>query len=174
MSFKKRSLIFLVIAMIGLAPCLMAQKGASRLEGIVKDSTGGVVPGATVTLTNIDTGVAAVAVSRRAAAGIDQAQEHELILDVGLDRTAVAAVIALLLGVCPKFGAVILSIPNPVLGGVTLAQFQAQAAGVAIPSQLLAMLPYVATIVVLALISRDATAIRLNAPASLGKPFHPD
>ena len=59
-------------------------------------------------------------------------------------------------------------------GGVTLAQFQAQAAGVAIPSQLLAMLPYVATIVVLAIISRDATAIRLNAPASLGKPFHPD
>lgn len=59
-------------------------------------------------------------------------------------------------------------------GGVTLAQFQAQAAGVAIPSQLLAMLPYVATIVVLAVISRDATTIRLNAPASLGKPFHPD
>jgi hypothetical protein len=24
------------------------------------------------------------------------------------------------------------------------------------------------------LISRDATRIRLNAPASLGKPFHPD
>jgi simple sugar transport system permease protein len=59
-------------------------------------------------------------------------------------------------------------------GGVTLAQFQAQAAGVEIPSQLLAMLPYLATIVVLAIISRDAAAIRQNAPASLGKPFHPD
>jgi len=59
-------------------------------------------------------------------------------------------------------------------GGVTLAQFQAQAMGSEIPSQLLSMLPYVATIVVLALISRDAIAIRLNAPASLGKPFHPD
>jgi simple sugar transport system permease protein len=59
-------------------------------------------------------------------------------------------------------------------GGVTLAQFQAQALGVAIPSQYLSMLPYVATIVVLALISRDAAVIRLNAPASLGKPFHPD
>jgi simple sugar transport system permease protein len=46
--------------------------------------------------------------------------------------------------------------------------------GVAVPSQFLAMLPYVATIVVLALISRDATAIRLNAPASLGRPFHVD
>ena len=42
------------------------------------------------------------------------------------------------------------------------------------PSQVLSMLPYVATIVVLALISRDAATIRLNAPASLGKPFHPD
>ena len=59
-------------------------------------------------------------------------------------------------------------------GSVTLAQFQAQASGVAIASQLLAMLPYVATIVVLAIISRDATTIRLNAPASLGKPYHPD
>jgi general nucleoside transport system permease protein len=59
-------------------------------------------------------------------------------------------------------------------GGVTLAQFQAQAQGVEIPSQYLSMLPYVATIVVLAIISRDAAVIKLNAPASLGKPFHPD
>jgi len=59
-------------------------------------------------------------------------------------------------------------------GAVTLAQFQAQALGLAVPSQLLSMLPYLATIVVLTLISRDATAIRLNAPASLGKPYHPD
>jgi simple sugar transport system permease protein len=57
-------------------------------------------------------------------------------------------------------------------GGVTLAQFQAQALGIDIASQFLSMLPYLATIVVLALISRDATAIRLNAPASLGRPFH--
>jgi simple sugar transport system permease protein len=59
-------------------------------------------------------------------------------------------------------------------GAVTLSQFQAQAWGIAVPSQLLSMLPYLATIVVLTLISRDATTIRLNAPASLGKPFHPD
>jgi general nucleoside transport system permease protein len=59
-------------------------------------------------------------------------------------------------------------------GSVTLAQFQAQAAGVAVPAQLLAMLPYVATVIVLAIISRDATMIRLNAPASLGKPYHPE
>ena len=59
-------------------------------------------------------------------------------------------------------------------GGVTLAQFQAQALGATVPSQLLSMLPYLATIIVLAIISRDATAIRMNAPASLGKPYHPD
>jgi len=59
-------------------------------------------------------------------------------------------------------------------GGVTLAQFQAQAMGVEMPSQVLSMLPYLATVVVLAVISRDATVIRLNAPASLGKAFHPD
>ncbi len=58
-------------------------------------------------------------------------------------------------------------------GGVTLATFQAQALGVSVPSQLLSMLPYLATIVVLAIISRDAITIRLNAPAALGKPFHP-
>jgi simple sugar transport system permease protein len=58
-------------------------------------------------------------------------------------------------------------------GGVTLAQFQVQAMGSAIPAQYLSMLPYLATILVLALISRDAVTIRLNAPASLGKPFHP-
>jgi simple sugar transport system permease protein len=57
-------------------------------------------------------------------------------------------------------------------GGVTLAQFQAQALGLDLPSQFLSMLPYAATIVVLAIISRDAATIRLNAPASLGKPFH--
>ena len=59
-------------------------------------------------------------------------------------------------------------------GAVTLAQFQIQAAGIDIAPQALAMLPYAATIVVLALISRDAAAIRRNSPAALGKPFHPD
>ena len=58
-------------------------------------------------------------------------------------------------------------------GGVTMAQFALQGAGVNISSQLLAMLPYIATIVVLAIISRNPTWIRINMPASLGKPFHP-
>ncbi|MBH1963911.1 MAG: ABC transporter permease [Comamonadaceae bacterium] len=58
-------------------------------------------------------------------------------------------------------------------GGVTMLQFHLQGQGVHIASQFLTMLPYVATIVVLALISRNPTWIRLNMPASLGKPFHP-
>lgn len=58
-------------------------------------------------------------------------------------------------------------------GGVTMTQFALQSAGIEISSQLLAMLPYLATIVVLALISRNPVWIRVNMPASLGKPFHP-
>jgi general nucleoside transport system permease protein len=58
-------------------------------------------------------------------------------------------------------------------GGVTMVQFHLQGMGVDVPSQLLTMLPYLATIVVLALISRNPAWIRVNMPASLGKPFYP-
>jgi len=59
-------------------------------------------------------------------------------------------------------------------GGVTIAQFFAQGAGLAVPSQFLSSLPYLATIVVLVLISRHASIIRLNAPVSLGRSYRPD
>ena len=58
-------------------------------------------------------------------------------------------------------------------GGVTMLQFHLQGIGVVVPSQVLSMLPYVATIVVLALISRNPAWIRINMPASIGKPFYP-
>jgi simple sugar transport system permease protein len=58
-------------------------------------------------------------------------------------------------------------------GGVTMLQFHLQALGVQVPSQLLTSLPYVATIVVLALISRNPQWIRVNMPSSIGKPFYP-
>ena len=58
-------------------------------------------------------------------------------------------------------------------GGVTMLQFHLQGAGVEIPSQFLSMLPYLATIAVLALISRNPKWIRINMPASIGKPFYP-
>jgi ABC-type uncharacterized transport system permease subunit len=58
-------------------------------------------------------------------------------------------------------------------GFVTMLQFHLQGEGVDVPSQVLTALPYVATIVVLALISRNAMFIKVNMPASLGKPFFP-
>jgi simple sugar transport system permease protein len=58
-------------------------------------------------------------------------------------------------------------------GGVTMLQLHLQGQGVDIPVQLLTMLPYLSTIIVLVLISRNATWIRVNMPASIGKPFHP-
>jgi simple sugar transport system permease protein len=58
-------------------------------------------------------------------------------------------------------------------GGVTMLQFHLQGQGVEVPSQFLSMLPYLATIAVLVLISRNAGFIRVNMPASIGKPFHP-
>ncbi len=58
-------------------------------------------------------------------------------------------------------------------GGFTLLQLHLQGAGVEVPSQFLSMMPYIATIVVLVLISRNSAFIRVNMPASLGKPFTP-
>ncbi len=58
-------------------------------------------------------------------------------------------------------------------GGVTMVQFHLQTAGVDIPSQFLSMLPYLATILVLALISRNPRWLRVNMPVSIGKPFFP-
>ena len=59
-------------------------------------------------------------------------------------------------------------------GGVTMLQLYLQGIGVQAPSQLMSMAPYLATIVVLALISRNPRWIRLNIPASLGQPFNPN
>jgi len=57
-------------------------------------------------------------------------------------------------------------------GGATMAQLFAQSAGIGLPSELMSASPYIATIIVLVLISRNATLMRLSVPASLGKPFH--
>ena len=58
-------------------------------------------------------------------------------------------------------------------GGVTMLQFHLQSQGVDVPPQFLTMLPYLATILVLVLISRNPAWIRVNMPGSLGKPFYP-
>ncbi len=61
-------------------------------------------------------------------------------------------------------------------GGVMVSQLFLQGSGldIEIPSQFLSALPYIATIVVLVIISRDKNTVRLNAPASLGKPYRPE
>ncbi len=61
-------------------------------------------------------------------------------------------------------------------GGVMVAQLFVQGSGldINIPSQFLSSLPYVATIVVLVIISRDQNTVRLHAPVSLGQAYRPD
>ena len=58
-------------------------------------------------------------------------------------------------------------------GFVTILQFHAQGLGIMLPVQFLAALPYLATIVVLVVISRDRRLLQNNLPASLGKSFLP-
>lgn len=58
-------------------------------------------------------------------------------------------------------------------GGVTILQLHGQGFGLSVPSQFLSMLPYLATVLVLVLISRDQIKLRENSPASLGKSFRP-
>ena len=54
---------------------------------------------------------------------------------------------------------------------VTQLQFYGQDWGVAVPSQFLAMAPYLATVVALVVISRDVSLTKANAPACIGRPF---
>jgi general nucleoside transport system permease protein len=59
-------------------------------------------------------------------------------------------------------------------GAVTILQLHAQAFGLGIPSQLMSALPYLATVIVLVLISRARGTAGAVAPASLGMVFVPD
>jgi simple sugar transport system permease protein len=59
-------------------------------------------------------------------------------------------------------------------GAVTIGQLHAQAWGIGVPSQFMSSLPYLATIIVLVLISRNKRLTLMNTPTSLGKAFVPD
>ncbi|MER8372429.1 ABC transporter permease [Mesorhizobium sp. M1396] len=61
-----------------------------------------------------------------------------------------------------------------IFGAVWIGQLHAQAFGIPVPSQFLSSLPYLATVVVLVLISRNKRLTMMNTPASLGQPFVPD
>lgn len=56
-------------------------------------------------------------------------------------------------------------------GALSLGGLIAQAGGVALPSQVLASVPYAVTILMLAVISSNRRRMRLNMVASLGQPF---
>ena len=58
-----------------------------------------------------------------------------------------------------------------IFGGITIAQLVGQARGWPIPSQILSMMPYLATIVALTMISGRISKSNSVVPASLGKPF---
>jgi len=57
-------------------------------------------------------------------------------------------------------------------GGLMYLSLYVQALGVPVPSALLSALPYIGTVVVLVMISRDRRRIRLHRPAMLGRSFH--
>ncbi len=59
-----------------------------------------------------------------------------------------------------------------IFGGVTIIQMNLQALGLRFPGQFFSMAPYVATIIVLVLISSNKLRIKLSAPASLTIPFY--
>ena len=96
------------------------------------------------------------------------------------NMTAGRGWIALALVVFATWRPVWLLIGAYLFGGIMYGSLAIQAAGaislfgypVVVPSQLVSALPYLATIVVLVVISRDKVKIRLNAPACLGRPFH--
>ena len=56
-------------------------------------------------------------------------------------------------------------------GGITIIQLHIQGFGVAIPSQILSMLPYLATVLVLVVISARGFSARSGAPRALGQTF---
>ncbi len=88
------------------------------------------------------------------------------------DLTAGRGWIALALVVFSAWRPLWLLVGAYLFGGITFLSLYIQGVGVSVPSPLVSLLPYVGTVVVLVLISRDARRIRLNQPACLGKYFH--
>ena len=96
------------------------------------------------------------------------------------NMTAGRGWIALALVVFATWRPIWLLVGAYLFGGIMYGSLAIQAAGaislfghpLVVPSQLVSALPYLATIVVLVVISRDRARIRLNAPACLGRPFH--
>jgi simple sugar transport system permease protein len=90
------------------------------------------------------------------------------------EMTAGRGWIALALVVFASWRAWRLFLGAYLFGGVTILQLYAQGSGTfGVPAQVMSMLPYLATIIVLAVIAGGPWKGRLDAPACLGKPFRP-
>jgi ABC-type uncharacterized transport system permease subunit len=90
------------------------------------------------------------------------------------NMTAGRGWIALALVVFASWRPYRLLIGGYLFGAVSIGQLHAQAFGISIPPQFLSALPYIATVVVLIIISQNRRLTQINTPASLGKSFVPD
>jgi simple sugar transport system permease protein len=59
-------------------------------------------------------------------------------------------------------------------GTISYLALYLQGEGVGVPSQFLSSMPYLTTVVVLVVISRNRVLLRVNTPACLGQGFVPD
>ena len=88
------------------------------------------------------------------------------------NMTAGRGWIALALVVFATWSPIKVLIGALIFGGITILQLHMQAIGFRIPVQFLSALPYIMTIIVLVVISRDSRKIKLNTPTSLGRIFY--
>src|ERR1700754_2439800 len=106
--------------------------------------------------------------------------EHSLVLPVAIcrsptplwaqDMTAGRGWVAVALVTFAAWRLLWLLIGAWFFGALMCLSLYVQALGIAVPSALLSAVPYIGTVVVLVLISRDARRIRLHRPAMLGRP----
>lgn len=90
------------------------------------------------------------------------------------NMTAGRGWIALALVVFGTWRPVRVAVGAVLFGAISILQLNAQGYGVALPPQFLNSLPYLTTVVVLVIISRNRTLLRVNTPACLGQAFVPD
>jgi simple sugar transport system permease protein len=110
-----------------------------------------------------------------ACAGLGGAYLSMVLTSQWLDNmTAGRGWIALALVVFSTWLPYRLAIGALLFGAIGILQLHAQALGVGVPSQFLSSLPYLATILVLVLISGNRLLMRANTPAMLGRSFVPD
>ena len=88
------------------------------------------------------------------------------------NMTAGRGRIALALVVFATWSPIKVLIGAIIFGGISILQLHMQAVGFRIPVQFLIALPYLMTIIVLVVISRDSRKIKLNTPTSLGRIFY--